>query len=131
VADSSARAGVPLAVPQVVERVRPLLRRDVPLAPRPLANAAILDAALNLLIFIPFALLAGLALEARGWQPSSALGVAFVATAVFSLAVESAQYFTVSRSSEIQDVALNVVSGGLGGLLFLVSRRRAGTGASR
>jgi glycopeptide antibiotics resistance protein len=130
VADSSDRAGVPLAVPQVVETVRPLLRQDVPLAARPVGDAAVLDAALNLLIFIPFALLAGFALEARGWQPSSALGVAFVATAVFSLAVESAQYFTVSRSSEIQDVVLNVVSGGPGGVLYLLSRGRASTGAS-
>jgi VanZ family protein len=126
IADSSARTGVPLAIPRVVEQVRPFLKQEIALARRPLRGADVLDAVLNLVVFLPFALLSSLALEARGRPPATAFVMAMVATAVFSFALESAQYFTVSRSSELQDVALNIVSGGLGGLLYLFGRRRRG-----
>jgi VanZ family protein len=125
VADSSARAGVPLAIPKVVEKVRPFLSPEIALARRPLRGADVLDAALNLLIFVPFALLACSVLEASGRLPVTAVIVTIVATAVFSLAIESAQYFMISRSSEMQDVALNILSGGGGGVLYLLKRRGA------
>jgi glycopeptide antibiotics resistance protein len=119
-------AGVALTIPKVVEQRRPFLRRDLALTKRPLPGHAILDLFVNSLIFVPFALLACLVLDGRGWQPKRALIAAIGATAVFSLGVESAQYFMVSRSSEMQDLFLNVLSGGIGGLVYLARRRRSG-----
>ena len=126
VGDSSVAPGVPLTIPRVVEKLRPFLTTDVPLASRPLRAYALVDAIVNLLIFIPFALLACFVLDARGWRPKVIPMAAIAATAVFSLGVESAQYFLVSRSSELQDVALNVLSGTVGGLIYLVTRRGPG-----
>ena len=124
VVDSSARTGVPLAIPTVVEDVRPFLKHDFALARRPLRSSDVQDAVLNLVIFIPFAVLSCFALEASGRTRPNAFVIAMAATAATSLALESAQYFLVSRSSEMQDVALNIVSGGLGGVLYLLTRHR-------
>ena len=113
-------------MPAVVEQRRPFLRRDLALATRPLRGYVLLDVVVNSLMFAPFALLACLVLDARRWPPPGALIAAIAATAVFSLGVESAQYFMVTRSSELQDLMLNVLSGAIGGLAYLVGRRRRG-----
>ena len=83
----------------------------------------LLDVVVNSLMFVPFALLACLVLDARRCPPP---GAAIAATAVFSLGVESAQYFMVTRSSELQDLMLNVLSGAIGGVAYLVGRRPSG-----
>src|SRR5688572_4368176 len=120
----SVPTGVPLTTPHVVEKRRPFLRPDFALATRPFPGYVVLDAVVNSLMFVPFALLACLVLDARRWPPKSALIAAIGATAVFSVVVESAQYFMVSRSSELQDLMLNVLGGAIGGLAYLVGRRR-------
>ena len=102
------------------------MRRDLALATRPLRGYVLLDVVVNSLMFVPFALLACLVLDARRWPPTGALIAAIAATAVFSLGVESAQYFMVTRSSELQDLMLNVLSGAIGGVAYLVGRRRSG-----
>jgi glycopeptide antibiotics resistance protein len=45
------------------------------------------------------------------------------ATAALSLIAESTRYFVGSRSSELQDLVLNVVSGGFGAAMYWVVRR--------
>ena len=123
---NSVPTGVPLTMPEVVEKRRPFLRRDLALATRPFPGYVVLDVVVNLLMFVPFALLTCLVLDARRWPPKSALIAAMAATAVFSLGVESAQYFMVTRSSELQDLMLNVLSGAIGGVAYLLGRRRPG-----
>ena len=123
---NSVPTGVPLTMPEVVEKRRPFLRRDFALATRPLRGYVLLDVVVNSLMFVPFALLACLVLDARRWAPKRALIAAIAATAVFSLGVEAAQYFVVTRSSELQDLMLNVLSGAIGGVAYLVGRRRPG-----
>ena len=51
-------------------------------------------------------------------------------TAAFSLAVESLQYFLISRSSEQQDVVLNILSGAIGVALYREVTRRTQYSAS-
>ena len=123
---NSVPTGVSLTMPEVLEQRRPFLRRDLALATRPLRGYVLLDVVVNSLMFAPFALLACLVLNARRWPPTGALIAAIAATAVFSLGVESAQYFMVTRSSELQDLMLNVLSGAIGGVAYLVGRRRSG-----
>jgi VanZ family protein len=130
VADSSPRPPVSLTIPTVVENVRPFLSRHSQLLSRPLRRPAIFDAVINLLLFVPFGLLACIVLEARGSKPIKAITIAIAATAAFSVGVESVQYLSVSRSSELQDVVLNILSSGIGAALYWVQphRRQAAAG---
>jgi len=93
------------------------------------------DVTLNVLMFVPFGLLCHAALRRRAWRSASASAAAIGIAAAFSLGVESAQYFIVSRSSQLEDVVLNVLGAGLGVALGSVrrgseshrSRQRAGS----
>jgi VanZ family protein len=124
VADSSPRPPVPLAIPSVVENVRPFLSHENLLPSWPLSRYAIIDTVVNLLLFVPFGFLVCVVLERRGWTPVAAVVVTIVAAAVLSLAVEAFQYCLVTRSSELRDVVLNALSGGFGTAVYRVQRPR-------
>jgi VanZ family protein len=123
VADSSPRPPVPLTIPTRVGNIRPFLSRDSQLLSWPHTPYAIFDAVINLVIFVPVGLLGCIVLDARGWEFVKALMTTIAATAALSLIAESTQYFLGSRSSELQDLVLNVVSGGLGAAMYWVVRR--------
>lgn len=124
IADSSPRPSILLTIPKRVEKARAFLARDSQLLPSwPLSRYLLLDGVVNLLIFVPFGLLGCIVLAARGWTLPQAIGTTIATTASLSFAAESIQYFLVSRSSELNDLILNVVSGSLGGALYWVTRR--------
>jgi VanZ family protein len=127
IADSSNRPPVRLTIPITVEARRAFLSAESRLFSWPPTPYAILDGVLNLTMFVPLGLLSCTLLEARGWKPLTASIIVIATTAALSLGVESAQYFLMSRASERQDVILNVISAGIGAMVYWAARRRTRT----
>jgi glycopeptide antibiotics resistance protein len=75
---------------------------------------AVADVTLNVLMFVPFGLLCHAVLRRSGWRPAAASAAAIGIAAAFTLGAESAQYFIVSRASQLEDVVLNGLGAGLG-----------------
>ena len=123
IADSSPRPPILLTIPKRVERVRAFLSRDSQLLSWPSSPYVLIDGVVNLLIFVPFGLLGCTVLAARSWTLQHAIGTTVATAALLSFVAESIQYFLVSRSSELDDLILNVVSGSLGCALYCVIRR--------
>jgi VanZ family protein len=123
IVDSSPRPPILLTIPKRVERVRAFLSRDSQLLSWPSSLYGLIDGVVNLLIFVPFGLLGCTVLAARSWTFQQAIGITIAAAALLSFMAESIQYFLVSRTSQLEDLILNVVSAGLGGALYWAIRR--------
>lgn len=113
-----------LEIPRVVQPWRPYLDADREYLQGEFVAAEAREIALNLAIFFPLGLLvARAALAARaGLAAAAALTIAV--GVLLSLGAETAQYFLVSRYSELGDVLLNGIGTLLGLLLALVLPRR-------
>jgi VanZ like family/Concanavalin A-like lectin/glucanases superfamily len=119
--DATPRDPIHLAVPRFVEEHRHrFLSRKSTLAQ--MSAGAVADVTLNVLMFVPFGHLCHAALRRRGWRPAAASAAAIAIAAAFSLGIESAQYFIVSRGSQLEDVVLNVLGAGLGVALGSILR---------
>ena len=76
---------------------------------------AVLDAGLNLLIFVPFGLLGG----HSKWRTGVTVGLA----ALVSFATEALQLFTVSRHPSTTDLLMNITGAAVGNLIVALRRR--------
>jgi hypothetical protein len=111
--DASPRDPIHLAIPRFVEEHRHgYLSRRSTLSR--MSAWAVADVTLNVLMFVPFGLLCHAVLRRSGWRPAAASAAAIGIAAAFTLGAESAQYFIVSRASQLEDVVLNGLGAGLG-----------------
>jgi hypothetical protein len=81
---------------------------------RPIKSHRVIEIIGNIIIFIPFGLLFHAALRGRYQLSLKMAAFVFILGALFTLSVESLQYFTETRHSSMTDVISNLIGTALG-----------------
>lgn len=84
----------------------------------------IYNTSLNIIIFIPFSFLLSGAVRKKGYSLVCTYFIVIIAGILFTISIESIQYFSATRTSTLVDVAYNTIGTIVGVVLFGVWKKK-------